>query len=338
MSDPCLENTNIVQYDTNVNLDDDEVTAHIQQMPDTIDNIPTVGLKFDSEEELYVFYQKYAYKCGFGVRKSSTKIRDSATYYTLGCANGGVYVPKSSTKRVCKTTSKTDCKAKVCVIVYGDGRCTISQVSLEHNHELSPKKARFHRSHKKMDSYSKRRLELNDYAGIPSNTNFHSLVVEANGYDNMSFGEKDCRNYIAQVRKLRLGSGDAEALQNYFVRMQRRSPNFFYVIDLDDDGRLKNVFWADARSRAAYDSFGDVVSFDTTYLTNQYSMPFAPFVGVNHHGQSILFGCGLLSYEDIHTYAWLFEQWLECMNGRPPKAIITDQCRSIQGVVAQIFP
>jgi hypothetical protein len=27
-------------------------------------------------------------------------------------------------------------------------------------------------------------------------------------------------------------------------------------------------------------------------------MPFAPFVGVNHHGQSMLLGCALLSNED----------------------------------------
>jgi len=48
--------------------------------------------------------------------------------------------------------------------------------------------------------------------------------------------------------------------------------------------------------------FGDVVSFDTTYLTNKYDMRFAPFVGVNHHGQSILLGCGLLSLEDTSTF------------------------------------
>ena len=59
-------------------------------------------------------------------------------------------------------------------------------------------------------------------------------------------------------------------------------------MDINEEGRLRNVFWADARSRAAYEEFGDVVTFDTTYLTNKYDMPFAPFVGVNHHGQSIL--------------------------------------------------
>ena len=71
------------------------------------------------------------------------------------------------------------------------------------------------------------------------------------------------------------------------------------MMDLDDEYRLRNVFWADGRSRAAYKVFGDVVTFDTTYLTNQYRMPFAPFVCVNHHGHSILFSCGLISNEDI---------------------------------------
>ncbi|KAI8528333.1 hypothetical protein RHMOL_Rhmol12G0141500 [Rhododendron molle] len=56
-------------------------------------------------------------------------------------------------------------------------------------------------------------------------------------------------------------------------------------MDLDDKGRLRNVFWADARSRATCKEFGDVVTFDTTYLVNRYDVPFAPFVGVNHHDE-----------------------------------------------------
>nr|KAJ0217222.1 hypothetical protein LSAT_V11C300141690 [Lactuca sativa] len=248
------------------------------------ENIPKVGMMFDSENELEDYFNKYTYQIGFGVRKASTRTKKciATTYYSD--------VPEES--------SKTNCQAKICVIAYGDGRCTISRVFLEHNHALSPQKSRFHRSHKKMDSYAKRRLELNDYAGIPSNKSFHSLLVEAKGYDNLPFSEIDCRSYIAKVRQLRLGQGDAEALRNYFVRMQKRSSNFFYVIDMDDEGHMQN---------------------------------FAPFVGVNHHGQSILFGCGLLSREDTKTYVWLFKSWLECMNGRAPKAIITDQCRSMQG-------
>lgn len=67
-----------------------------------------------------------------------------------------------------------------------------------------------------------------------------------------------------------------------------------------------------------------MVTFDTTYLTNKYEMPFAHFVGVNHHGQSILLGVALISSEDTASFVWMFEAWLKCMKGRSPRAIITD--------------
>lgn len=122
-------------------------------------------------------------------------------------------------------------------------------------------------------------------------------MVRADGYENLQFGEKDARNYINKVRNELLGEGSAEALRNYFMRMQERMFRFYYVIDLDDECRLRNVFWTDARSRSAYESFGDIITFDTTYLTNKYKMPFTLFVGVNHHGQSVLFRRALISNE-----------------------------------------
>lgn len=55
------------------------------------------------------------------------------------------------------------------------------------------------------------------------------------------------------------------------------------------------MFWANAHSKATYESFVDVITFDTTYLTNVCKMCFAQFVRVHHHDQSILFECGLNS-------------------------------------------
>ncbi|XP_035551092.1 protein FAR-RED IMPAIRED RESPONSE 1-like [Juglans regia] len=109
-------------------------------------------------------------------------------------------------------------------------------------------------------------------------------------------------------------------------------------IRLSKNFKVVVVEAGDARSRAAYESFGDVITFDTTYLTNVYKMPFAPFVGVNHHGQSILFGCGLISNEDANTFEWLFESWLKCMNDQPPKAIITDQDKAMKITISRVFP
>ena len=109
--------------------------------------------------------------------------------------------------------------------------------------------------------------------------------------------------------------GGARALRDYFVRMQEKDDRFYYVMDVDDRSRLRILFWADARSRATCEYFGDVITFDITYLTNPYKMPFAPFVGVNHHGQSILLGCGLILNENVASFVWLFESWMKCMSG-----------------------
>jgi len=67
-------------------------------------------------------------------------------------------------------------------------------------------------------------------------------------------------------------------------------------------------------------------------------MPFALFVGVNHHGQSILLGCRLLSSKDTDSFIWLFQSWLRCMDGKAPDGIVTDQCRAMENAIQAVFP
>lgn len=78
-------------------------------------------------------------------------------------------------------------------------------------------------------------------------------------------------------------------------------------MDLDEDCHLRNIFWADAKSKVTSKEFGDVITFDLTYLTNKYYMSFYGFIEVNHHCQSTLFGFGFISREDIDTYIRLFK-------------------------------
>jgi len=156
-------------------------------------------------------------------------------------------------------------------------------------------------------------------------------------YENLALGKKDWQNFIDKARDLRLGKRGAEAVCDYFHRMQKQNDGFFYVMDMDDKCRLQNVFWADAWSRAMYEDFGYVITSNTTYFTNRYGMPVASFVGVNHHGQTILFGAELLSTMDTKTFVWLFETWLGCMNGRAPSAIIIDQDKAMKNAIAKVF-
>ncbi|XP_042971217.1 protein FAR1-RELATED SEQUENCE 5-like [Carya illinoinensis] len=304
------------------------------------DDEPKSGMEFNCLEDLMSYYKEYGKKCGFGVMTKRSERGDDETvrYVTLACARGGKARNRILNVANPRPTGKTECKVKINTLKAADGKFRLTTVHNIHNHSLSPKKARFFRCNREVSESVKRVLDTNDLAGIRMNKSFGSLVVGAGGFENLPFLEKDCRNYIDKARHLRLGAGGAGALRDYFLRMQYKNSGFFALMDMNDDGRLKNVFWADPRSRAAYQYFGDVVTFDTTYLTNRYGMPFAPFVGVNHHGQSILLGAGLISSEDTETFVWLFQTWLQCMDGIAPKAIITDQDRAMKNAIAIVFP
>jgi hypothetical protein len=67
---------------------------------------------------------------------------------------------------------------------------------------------------------------------------------------------------------------------------------------------LEHIVWAFGDSIRAYEAFGDVVVFDTTYRINRYEMPLGIWVGVDNHGNSIFFGCVLLRNEKISSFAW----------------------------------
>ncbi|KAL8511426.1 hypothetical protein ACS0TY_018001 [Phlomoides rotata] len=137
-------------------------------------------------------------------------------------------------------------------------------------------------AHRKIDVHMKRLLETNDIASIMPSKNIRLCEVQAGGPDKIGCIPRDCWNFIDDRRRFRIGVGDAEVIRKFFARLQHRDRNLFHLIDIDDEGRLRNVLWINPRSRAAYEYFNDVVSFDTTYLVNRYEMSFGAFVGVNH--------------------------------------------------------
>ncbi|KAL1532609.1 protein FAR-RED IMPAIRED RESPONSE 1-like [Salvia divinorum] len=193
-------------------------------------------------------------------------------------------------------------------------------------------------SHRSLSMKMKRQLEANDIVGIRVCKNVKLIEVQSGGPENLGATPRDCRNYINERRRLRLGEGDANAIHKLFSALQKKDPRFYYLMDTDEDLRLRNVMWIHPRSIAAYQDFHDVVSFDTTYLINQYQMPLATVVGVNHHYQSILLGCSLLTHEHADSFKWFFSNWVEAMGEVHPTAILTVQCESIKLAIREVLP
>ncbi|XP_052299701.1 protein FAR1-RELATED SEQUENCE 5-like [Citrus sinensis] len=187
----------------------------------------------------------------------------------FACGCSGKSESKSIDVLEPKPIAKTSSDARIGGCVNEDGKWVLQTLNLQHNHGLSLDKVRYFPCNRNISASERKRIEMNDCAGINIVRNFNSVVVEAGGYKNVSFLEKDCRNLVDKARRLQLGEENAMTILN---------------IDLDEHDRLRNVFWADPRSRAVYKYFRDIITFDTTYLTNKYDMPFSPVVGIIHHG------------------------------------------------------
>ncbi|XP_072986187.1 protein FAR1-RELATED SEQUENCE 6-like [Typha latifolia] len=302
--------------------------------------VPRLGMIFGSIDEAFQFYMAYGYRTGFGVIKRSCHSMDGVKYRAafVCCKEGKPRVrpgPKSRRRLV----AKTECKA---MMVIKDStrqnRWEVDFLELEHNHPCDPEMVRFMKCFRDLPAWQKEHNPFNSKTALTRKKLIVKAYAQNKEHTNPTFTLKDCSNQVSKTGKLRLLEGDVDALMNFFDKMHAQNSNFFYSWDMDEEGRLKNVCWVDARSRAVYQYFGDVISFDTVYLTNQYVMPLVAFLGVNNHGQPVLLGCGLLGDESVETYMWLFKKWLRCMNDKPPDAIITSHSKAIARAVAEVFP
>lgn len=298
---------------------------------------PAVGMEFESYDDAYNYYICYAKEVGFRVRvKNSWFKRNSREKYgaVLCCSSQG-FKRMKEVNRIRKET-RTGCPAMIRMRLVDSRRWRVLEVTLEHNHMLGSKN---HKSIKKINTETKRKLQSNSDAEVQTIKLYRALVIDAGGNNgNSNSNAREMRNFSDHPNQLNLRKGDTQAIYNYLCRMQLTNPNFFYLMDLNDEVLVKNVFWADARSRAAGGYFSDVIFFDNTYLSNKYEIPLVAFVGINHHGQSVLLGCGLLAGETTESYVWLLKAWLLCMSGCSPQTIITNRCKFLQSAIAEVFP
>ncbi|KAI8559418.1 hypothetical protein RHMOL_Rhmol04G0172300 [Rhododendron molle] len=284
-------------------------------------SVPKMEQQFDNLDDVFNFYNNYAKQVGFSVRIHSSKVKDGEIIRKeYVCYKQGKRTPKSSENSEAPTIRRrgiirTDCRAKLSVVRNNTGEGFVVIQFLEaHNHELtSPRRVHLLPSHRQMSVAARSLTKDLAAANVPPCQQMAILEVQAGGHDTNMLYEK-------------------------FEIEKEKNPNFVSSFMQDDKGRLSRCFWANAISRKSYYYFGDVVVFDTTYNTNRYSLVFAPILGVNHHGQTTLFGCAFLNEETTESFEWLLKEWLKAMPGGPPKMIITDQDPAMTKAIGNVLP
>ncbi|EEC72703.1 hypothetical protein OsI_06289 [Oryza sativa Indica Group] len=297
--------------------------------------VPKVGMTFNSENEAYDFYNSYARNVGFSIRKNHANTRADGSLcskYFL-CSNEGQPVASTTQPgRKKRSSTRSDCKARLQFYISQEGIWTVQKVELDHNHYLvSPDKSHMLRSQRRLTPSYQQIVNEMRQEGITAADMQRVFRQWSRGAENVHLLKKDTQRKYLQPSY-------AQKLLEYLKNKQTKNPSFFYAVQLNDDGRIANFFWTDCQAIVDYACFGDVVSFDTTFETNKFEMPFAPFVGTNHHKQPILFGASLIYDESSESFNWLFQTFLMAMSGKQPATIFTDPSAEIIKSVRLVFP
>lgn len=351
--------TKATSAEDNDTINEEDINNYLANEEDSQDNtpvvidkkhIPCIGKKFRTHEEARSFFNFYAYQVGFSVvithhYKSTSKKRfGQITKYTYQCYRYGKNddgqkkkKKKTQQQRNTQVIDRTDCKCMLTVRLEGDVWRILS-MNLNHNHTLTPnREAKFLRSHKHMTDEEKKLIRTLKQCNIPTRNMISILSFLRGGIAALPYTRKDVSNVGTTINS-ETRNTDMNQVMEYLRQKEAKDPGYYYKLTLDENNKVKSMFWTDGRSTQLYEQYGEFVSFDTTYKTNRYNMPFAPIVGVTGHGNICIFACAFLGDETTETFKWVFETFLTAMGGKHPETIITDQDLAMRAAIRQVFP
>ncbi|KAK1681171.1 hypothetical protein QYE76_042019 [Lolium multiflorum] len=303
------------------------------------------GMEFKSREDAQKYLNMYSFAAGFSIaivssyRTTSKKRNNEVIRVTIKCNKHGHNTDADTEcavqQRQSTVVARTDCKVEMVISERGS-LWIITNLFLDHNHPLEPG-GRFFRSHVLMTKEEKSIIRTMKQCNIPTRNIVSVLAHMRGGMEQLPYNKRKVCNYGTSVNR-EVNNNDLQEVLEWFNKKQAENPGFYYTMEIDAENKVRSVFWTDARSRQYYDLYGDCVSFDTTFLTNKYNLPFAPFVGISPHGKTYLFACAFIINETANTFEWLFRMFLLAMCGKPPQSIMTDQDQGMATAIKTVFP
>ncbi|CAJ2640436.1 unnamed protein product [Trifolium pratense] len=279
---------------------------------------------FDSDDDAYNFYSSFAQRSGFSIRRhhvyrNTTDEGNPQTVYKreFVCHRSGVSKPvkvnelESQRKR---KASRCSCSARLVVAketIGSEEKWVVIYFNNVHNHDLlDEKEVQFLPAYRNIPVVDQNRILMMHKAGCSINVTMRLLELEKGIYvGSLPFMDKDIRNFLQNQNGIDK-QNDALDVLKLCKGLKELDDAFQYDYTIDENKKLEHIIWAFGDSIRAYESFGDVVVFDTTYRINRYDMPLGIWLG----------------------------NFLAFVKGKNPQTILTDQDPSLKEAIANEFP
>lgn len=306
-----------------------------------------LGTEFETDEQAYRFYNKYAELVGFSIRKdwvNRSKVHGRVMSRKFTCSRQGHRKKDKRDVNVKKhrKETRTGCLAHMVVTRQPNGNYLVTQFEAEHNHE----DVNLTKAEKLLESPLSGKGDIAEVSEtdpmknseIQSKLSFQMLGIRfcpPENFDDLQIGDEI---FLSSRRTRDLKEGDAARLMYYFHRQHFVNPSFFYSVQLDIDDKVSNIFWADDNMIMEYGHFGDVVCLDTSFTRNTNSRPLVQFIGLNNHRQAVIFGAAFLYDDSVNSFKWLVRTFVEGMSGKKPKFILSDQDATVVQAIHAVLP
>ncbi|CAA6673065.1 unnamed protein product [Spirodela intermedia] len=317
----------------------DEADKSVYPCDISAELVPQLYMEFESEKDAYDFYNHYAIKAGFSVRRGRDhknkmgEVQDKS--YFCSCEGYSLKDKKDENAKGARLLTRNGCRAQMKISSRTTGKFRVVRFIAEHNHRLAPPSmCHLLRSQRYLTSKVEKSNDENVMPKMPSDL----MVSHADVHDDSGFPHVGYTNCLCTKRAKQMKIGVAGGILEYLQHMRDNDPDFFCAIEVDVEDKVTNVFWADGKMIVDYSHFGDVTCFDTTYKRFNENCPLCLFTGVNNHKQTIIFGSAFIYDETVDSFKWLMDTFTKAMGGKRPKTIITERDDAITAVVASQWP